>query len=58
MDFKPSKCIRCLAEVALETFLRNDHVCDTCAEASPAEEYRYRSNDDQQAAAIAAMGEA
>jgi hypothetical protein len=26
-------CIRCLAEVDAETYLRNDHVCDSCAEA-------------------------
>ena len=24
-------CIRCLAEIPAEEFLRNDHVCDKCA---------------------------
>ena len=24
-------CIRCLAEIPAEEFLRNDHVCDRCA---------------------------
>ena len=25
-------CIRCLAEVAADVYLRNDHLCDACAE--------------------------
>ncbi|HSY51185.1 MAG TPA: hypothetical protein VLC46_20430 [Thermoanaerobaculia bacterium] len=48
-------CIRCLAGVDLEEFLRNDHVCDVCAELTPAETYKYRSNTTEQTAAIAAM---
>ena len=24
-------CIRCLAEVPSEVYLRNDHICDACA---------------------------
>lgn len=26
-----SKCVRCLAEISLEEFLENDHVCALCA---------------------------
>ncbi len=26
------RCIRCLAETPAEEFLRNDHLCDACAE--------------------------
>ena len=25
-------CIKCLAEVASEEYLRNDHLCDACAD--------------------------
>lgn len=25
-------CVRCLAEVPAEAYLRNDHICDDCAE--------------------------
>jgi hypothetical protein len=50
-----SKCISCLDEVDLATFLRNDHVCDRCNDLPPAEAFRYRSNTDEQTAAIAAM---
>jgi hypothetical protein len=31
------RCIRCLADVASEEYLRNDHLCDACA----AEEEQY-----------------
>ncbi len=24
-------CVRCLAEVATDEYLRNDHLCDACA---------------------------
>ncbi|HET7437564.1 MAG TPA: hypothetical protein VFN10_22865 [Thermoanaerobaculia bacterium] len=24
-------CVRCLAEVSVEEYLRNDHICDQCA---------------------------
>ena len=24
-------CVHCLAEVAVEEYLRNDHLCDACA---------------------------
>lgn len=51
----PAKCVRCLAKVDLATFLANDHVCDPCADATPTEIYKYRSNTDEQAAALAAM---
>lgn len=54
-DAKPSKCIRCLAEVDLATFLRNDQVCDACSDMTPAEQFRYRSNTAEQNAALAAM---
>lgn len=56
-DAKPSKCVRCLGEVDLETYLRNDHVCDTCAALPLAAQFNYRSNDDLQSAALAAMEE-
>lgn len=52
---RPSKCVRCLDEVDLETFLRNDHVCDRCTDLPLAEQFRYRSKDDLQTAALAAM---
>ncbi len=25
-------CVRCLAEVSAEEYLRNDHICNACAE--------------------------
>ena len=31
-------CVRCLREVTLEEFLRNDHLCDACAETETAQE--------------------
>ena len=36
-------CIRCLAEVPLDVFLRNDHICDVCAES---DEYPLKSTPD------------
>jgi hypothetical protein len=36
-------CIRCLAEVPADAYLRNDHVCDDCA---AAEEYPLQSTPD------------
>lgn len=52
---RPSKCVRCLGDVNLENYLRNDHVCDSCAELLPAEIYKNRSNTNEQSAALAAM---
>lgn len=37
-------CIRCLAPVAAEEYLRNDHICDACA-ANP--EYPLASTPDE-----------
>jgi hypothetical protein len=54
-EVRPSKCVRCLGDVDLETFLRNDHVCDPCADLPLSEQFRYRSKDDLQTAALAAM---
>jgi hypothetical protein len=36
-------CIRCLAEVGSEEYLRNDHICDACAET---DEYPLKSTPD------------
>jgi len=52
-----TRCVRCLAEVDLEQFLRNDHVCDPCGDLPITEQYRFRSNTPDQQAAIAAMEE-
>jgi ribosomal protein L40E len=38
-------CIRCLAEVPAEEYLRNDHVCDACAAENP---YPLKSTPDEQ----------
>lgn len=37
------RCIRCLADVELEEFLRNDHLCNACAES---DEYPLQSTPD------------
>jgi hypothetical protein len=50
-----TKCVSCLTDVDLDTFLANDHVCDPCAERPLSEQFRYRSKDDIQTAALAAM---
>jgi len=31
-------CVRCLREVPVDEFLRNDHLCDPCAEIETAKE--------------------
>ncbi len=36
-------CIRCLAEVPAAAYLRNDHICDVCAES---DEYPLKSTPD------------
>ena len=36
-------CIRCLAEVDAEEYLRNDHICDACAQE---DEYPLKSTPD------------
>ena len=36
-------CVRCLAQVPAEEFLRNDHICDSCAES---DEYPLKSTPD------------
>jgi hypothetical protein len=30
------RCVTCLAEVPIEEYLRNDHICDDCAAADEA----------------------
>ena len=37
------RCVRCLAEVPAEEYLRNDHICDACAED---DEYPLKSTPD------------
>ncbi|HEY0139564.1 MAG TPA: hypothetical protein VGF48_01640 [Thermoanaerobaculia bacterium] len=36
-------CVRCLRETPAEAYLRNDHICDACAEAP---EYPLKSTPD------------
>lgn len=42
-------CIRCLAAVDAETYLRNDHICDACAaaEAQPPEPKAKKKKDER-----------
>ena len=40
------RCVSCLAEIAADEFLRNDHICDDCAAAQ--DEYPLATTPDAQ----------
>lgn len=40
-------CVRCLASIAAEEYLRNDHICDACAED---DEYPLKSTPEEKPA--------